>query len=307
MSCTSRCSRRRTSYRWDGNLKKYKYAVVDPDGAGPQSARGHHHRPGHSDGCDRPCRRDFSRRARAASGLTPPTATTSAPAAQPTSCPTMTRARSTRYLGTNPAGTTSRCCRSSMRRLLRHMVGAADATQRTAVLDFVRARDAARMGDPMHSVPQVVTYGGTAAAPIDVAFVATNDGFLHAINAADASGAELWSFVPQELLSRLKPLMDNADRRRIRTASMVTCESCATTSIRTAPSIRPRRPRVPVRRHATRWSVLLRARHHEPYVAAHALQDSARTNCRALARPGLRRWSDACTSTAPRRTASDSC
>jgi type IV pilus assembly protein PilY1 len=63
------------------------------------------------------------------------------------------------------------------------------------------------MGDPLHSEPALVQYGGTVAAPDLVAYVATNDGYLHAIDADD--GMEIFSFIPQELLPNLNTLMDN--------------------------------------------------------------------------------------------------
>lgn len=66
------------------------------------------------------------------------------------------------------------------------------------------------MGDPMHAKPASVIYGGTAAVPDindAVIFSATNDGFVHAIDMA--TGAELWSFIPQELLPSLKELYVN--------------------------------------------------------------------------------------------------
>ena len=67
------------------------------------------------------------------------------------------------------------------------------------------------MGDPLHARPALVTYGGTPSSP-DVqdalVFVPTNDGFLHAVNAG--TGAELWSFIPPELLARLPDLYRNA-------------------------------------------------------------------------------------------------
>ena len=63
------------------------------------------------------------------------------------------------------------------------------------------------MGDPLHSEPALVQYGGTAIAPDLVAYVATNDGYLHAFDADD--GKELFSFIPQELLPNLNDLMDN--------------------------------------------------------------------------------------------------
>ncbi len=60
------------------------------------------------------------------------------------------------------------------------------------------------MGDPLHSQPAAVVYGGTALAPEAVIFTATNDGYLHAIDGA--TGVELWSFIPKEVLSDLMRL-----------------------------------------------------------------------------------------------------
>ena len=58
------------------------------------------------------------------------------------------------------------------------------------------------MGDPLHSRPATVVYEGPADDPVLVLFVTTNDGFLQAIDASD--GTELWSFVPRELLRRIE-------------------------------------------------------------------------------------------------------
>ena len=64
------------------------------------------------------------------------------------------------------------------------------------------------IGDPMHSQPVIVNYptASTAAADEDepinsTVFVATNEGFLHAIDSE--TGAERFAFIPQELLSNL--------------------------------------------------------------------------------------------------------
>ena len=61
----------------------------------------------------------------------------------------------------------------------------------------------AEMGDPLHSQPVVVNYDGGHR----VVFVATNEGYLHAIDAA--TGDELWSFVPRELLANLAKFHDD--------------------------------------------------------------------------------------------------
>jgi len=60
------------------------------------------------------------------------------------------------------------------------------------------------MGDPLHSQPAAIVYGGTPASPDVVVYTATNDGYLHATNGS--TGDELWSFVPKELLSNFTRL-----------------------------------------------------------------------------------------------------
>ncbi|MBL4712793.1 MAG: hypothetical protein JKX75_09930, partial [Gammaproteobacteria bacterium] len=63
------------------------------------------------------------------------------------------------------------------------------------------------MGDPLHSEPALVIYGGTEASPDLVAYMATNDGYLHAIDVTD--GSEIFSFIPQELLPNLDTVMND--------------------------------------------------------------------------------------------------
>ncbi len=63
------------------------------------------------------------------------------------------------------------------------------------------------MGDPLHSRPAAIVYGGTEANPDVVIYTATNDGYVHAINGS--TGAELWSFVPKELLPNMARLYFN--------------------------------------------------------------------------------------------------
>ncbi|MBT8134669.1 MAG: PQQ-binding-like beta-propeller repeat protein, partial [Gammaproteobacteria bacterium] len=53
----------------------------------------------------------------------------------------------------------------------------------------------------------LVQYGGTLTVPDMVAYVATNDGYLHAYDVDD--GKEIFSFVPQELLPDLQIAMEN--------------------------------------------------------------------------------------------------
>lgn len=71
------------------------------------------------------------------------------------------------------------------------------------------------MGDPLHAEPALVQYGQTTTTvdevttvtPDLVAYVATNDGYLHAFNVSD--GSEIFSFIPQELLTALPAIMEN--------------------------------------------------------------------------------------------------
>ncbi len=52
------------------------------------------------------------------------------------------------------------------------------------------------LGDPLHSKPVAVTYGGTEAEPDITVYFGSNSGFLHAINAE--TGVERFSFIPED-------------------------------------------------------------------------------------------------------------
>ncbi|NND36297.1 MAG: PQQ-binding-like beta-propeller repeat protein, partial [Gammaproteobacteria bacterium] len=75
-------------------------------------------------------------------------------------------------------------------------VDARDADEDGDVLE-----DRKEMGDPLHVQPVTVAYGSDEANSNALVFVATNDGYLHAIDAT--TGVEVWSFIPRRLLSRL--------------------------------------------------------------------------------------------------------
>jgi type IV pilus assembly protein PilY1 len=64
-----------------------------------------------------------------------------------------------------------------------------------------------QMGDPLHAEPALVQYGGTLTNPDLVAYVATNDGYLHAFDTK--TGAEIFSFIPQEILPKLVTAMED--------------------------------------------------------------------------------------------------
>lgn len=99
----------------------------------------------------------------------------------------------------------------------RSMVGAADDTERSLVLQWARGIDVKDqdndtnntefrqgMGDPLHATPVTVVYGGTSDNPEYAVYVATNDGYLHAFDGQ--TGQEYFAFIPQELLPNLGEL-----------------------------------------------------------------------------------------------------
>ena len=63
------------------------------------------------------------------------------------------------------------------------------------------------MGDPLHSQPAAVVYGGTPASPEVVVYTATNDGYVHAIDGM--TGVELWAFIPIEHMPNQAKLFFN--------------------------------------------------------------------------------------------------
>ncbi len=63
-----------------------------------------------------------------------------------------------------------------------------------------------KFGAPIHTKPVVLKYGTR-----DVIFMPTSDGVLHAIEGS--SGAEIWGYVPQELLHDILQVKTNADNQ----------------------------------------------------------------------------------------------
>jgi type IV pilus assembly protein PilY1 len=131
------------------------------------------------------------------------------------------------YIGTNPVGnttpinlaTSSSTQFATTNALITNAVlsigGTGDPT-RSDLIAWARGQDVPattprnEVGDPVHTAPAVVIYGKNPdGSDRTVAFVATNDGYLHAADAA--TGVELWSFVPQEMLVHLVDLFQDPD------------------------------------------------------------------------------------------------
>jgi len=80
-----------------------------------------------------------------------------------------------------------------------------DNTQRDQLIDWVRGEGAQRyhLGDPLHSTPEIFVYGRRGTnEETKIAFMGTNQGYLHAFNAE--TGVEEWAFMPQELLPNIQ-------------------------------------------------------------------------------------------------------
>ena len=106
--------------------------------------------------------------------------------------------------------------------LTQAMLGAADATERTSIINWMRGQDnmdedtdsvtnESRWGhaDALHSRPLTITYGGTAADPVIKIVVGTNEGGLRMIDAT--TGQEDWIIYLPEFLSMQKNLRDNVN------------------------------------------------------------------------------------------------
>lgn len=64
------------------------------------------------------------------------------------------------------------------------------------------------IADPLHSVPHLVTYGGTNASPDITVYFGDNQGYLHAIKGK--TGESYFSFIPEEFLANQSVLMNNS-------------------------------------------------------------------------------------------------
>jgi type IV pilus assembly protein PilY1 len=188
--------------RWDGNLKKYKLGLTpDPDGVGPL-------KPSlivtgttpnvdavDTDGFFKDTAQSFWSATTDGADVLKGGAANEYPT---------TRTVYT-HIGASPAGTFQSLIPIDAAAVTDAKLDTATGTPtRADVLAFAKST-AARMGDPLHSTPSVVTYRGSVTTPDDVVYMATNDGYLHAIDAD--TGEEKWAFIPEELLPRLKQLL----------------------------------------------------------------------------------------------------
>jgi len=83
------------------------------------------------------------------------------------------------------------------------LFGVPDQTSMDALISWL---DTSPMADALHSKPVVLSYPG-----MDVMFTMTNQGLMHAVDITDNTfgGNEIFAFIPQELLSKLKDQQAN--------------------------------------------------------------------------------------------------
>lgn len=93
---------------------------------------------------------------------------------------------------------------------LKSLLGAATDDESKNIVRWLRRNydnQSAIMGASLHATPLLVNYGYRDDAhkePINTIFLPTNQGLLHAFNADEKSGKELYAFLPKELLANQK-------------------------------------------------------------------------------------------------------
>jgi len=130
------------------------------------------------------------------------------------------------YIGANPAGTGASLSafnvgNSALTATNLHIGGTNDPAL-TDLINWARGQDILDdnkngsttdmrhdMGDPIHTAPALAIYGKNSDGTNNIAaFVPTNDGYLHAVDAN--TGVELWTFIPQEMFPHLVDLYNDA-------------------------------------------------------------------------------------------------
>lgn len=67
------------------------------------------------------------------------------------------------------------------------------------------------IGDPLHSEPLIVTYGGTADRPDATLFFGTNEGYIHAVRTDTKEVEEHFAFIPDDLLANQFSYLSNTE------------------------------------------------------------------------------------------------
>ena len=136
------------------------------------------------------------------------------------------RSPDSRTILTSSTGTNTAAFATSNASILQSLLGAANVTEASNIIQYVRGTDLAgtrdrggwRLGDIVDAAPVMVTrpmgfinylnyqaFKTANASRNEVLFVAANDGMMHCLDVDD--GSELWAYVPKTELAKLKDLM----------------------------------------------------------------------------------------------------
>nr|WP_298109060.1 PilC/PilY family type IV pilus protein [uncultured Pseudomonas sp.] len=206
--------------RWPGNLKRYRFAINDSSGNyNPQIVDAD------NVAAVDPASGNFKSTARSFWSATADGNNSSAGGAA-SQLPASASRKLFTYIGNEPAtpvNLTTFPLNSTV--VTKASLGDAAMTddEYDKLISFIRGTDPTtgnarkEMGDPIHSSPRLATYSCTTPNVTDpskcdvedqTAFIGTNEGFVQAINTSD--GKEVFAFMPQELLTNIRLLKDNA-------------------------------------------------------------------------------------------------
>ncbi|MDX1444092.1 MAG: PilC/PilY family type IV pilus protein, partial [Gammaproteobacteria bacterium] len=211
-----------TKSHWDGNLKKYKLkmltgrlAIVDAndlaainpiDSSFKADSRSFWTEPGTTDGDDVARGGAASQLALTLSdGVTPRPLTALGSGADLAIDDTVTEGNSVSITTSLLDIVTEANADPTYHSTLLKWIKGEDVLDRDDDLDKTEPRR--QLGDPLHSQPVVITYGGTDDDPDSTVYMSTNDGFLHGFDTE--TGAEQVAFIPADLLDIQKLAFDD--------------------------------------------------------------------------------------------------
>lgn len=123
-------------------------------------------------------------------------------------------------IGSNDLTHTSNKVHESNTAITQGMLNVGNTTERSQLLRWTRGVDISdadqdgnssetrrEYADPLHSVPRIITYGGTDAEPETVIYFGTNGGYLHAVDGE--TGEEIFSFIPESQFMHMSTRLNN--------------------------------------------------------------------------------------------------
>jgi type IV pilus assembly protein PilY1 len=206
--------------RWPGNLKRYRFAITDSDGNfNPRIVDAD------NVAAVDPLSGNFKSTARSFWSLTAD-GNNSAAGGAAAQLPAPAGRKLFTYVGTAPTAPvnlTSFPINTAIVSKARLGDSGMSDTEHADLISFIRGTDPTTgiarkaIGDPIHSSPRLATYSCVTENADDetkcdvedqTAFIGTNEGYVQAINTS--TGEEVFAFMPQELLTNVRPLKNDA-------------------------------------------------------------------------------------------------